>query len=121
MFHAIAYGGTQETDLFQRIVGQSPGPQVGHPKTQKLAGEAFLRTLGVNSVDEARQLPTSKLIKANAMVESESPYFGMSAIRNEIKGLDSHASKQVHWSTATWCQIFRHVSILQVAMYRTCK
>ena len=54
MFHAIAYGGTQETDLFQRVVGQSPGPQVGQPKTQKLAGEAFLRTLGVNSVDEAR-------------------------------------------------------------------
>ena len=76
MFHAIAYGGAKETNLFQRIVGQSPGPQVGQPKTQKLAGEAFLRALVVKSVDEARRLPTEELIKANAMVESELPYFG---------------------------------------------
>lgn len=79
MFHAIAYGGTKETDLFHRIVGQSPGPQVGQPETQKLAGEAFLRTLGVKSVDEGRRLPTEELIKANAMVESEMPYFGSSS------------------------------------------
>ncbi len=78
MFHAVAYGGSKETDLFHRIVGQSPGPQVGQSKTQKLAGEAFLKTLGVNSVDEARQLPTEELIKANAMIESELPYFGLS-------------------------------------------
>ena len=78
MFHAIAYGGTKETDLFQRIVGQSPGPQVGQAKTQKQAGEAFLRALGVKSVDEARRLPTEELIKANAMVESNLPYFGLS-------------------------------------------
>ncbi|KAM0799461.1 Alpha/Beta hydrolase protein [Usnea florida] len=76
MFHAVAYGGTKETDLFQRIVGQSPGPEVGQAKTQKLAGEAYLRTLGVKSADEARRLPTEDLIKANAMVESELPYFG---------------------------------------------
>ena len=78
MFHAVAYGGTKETDLFQRIIGQSPGPEVGQAKTQKLAGEAFLRTLGVESADEARRLPTEDLIKANAMVESELPYFGLS-------------------------------------------
>ena len=78
MFHAIAYGGTKETNLFRGIVGQSPGPQVGQPELQKLAGEAFLRTLGVNSVDEARRLPTSELIEANAMIEHNLPYFGLS-------------------------------------------
>ena len=36
----------------------------------------------MNSVDEARRLPTEVLIKANAMVESELPYFGLSPFRD---------------------------------------
>ena len=76
MFHAVAYGGAKETNLFQRIVGQSPGPQVGAPANQKKAGEAFLKALGVSSVDEARKLDTAVLKQANLDVESTLPYFG---------------------------------------------
>ena len=81
MFHAIAYGGTKETVLFQRIIGQSPGPQVGAAKNQRMAGEAFLETVGVKSVDDARRLPTDVLIRANAMVKRDMPYFGWSLHR----------------------------------------
>ena len=69
MFHAIGYGGKKETDLFQRVVGQSPGPKVTTTKAKKAAAEAFLAELNVTSVDEVRKLPTEDLIKANAKVQ----------------------------------------------------
>ena len=78
MFQTIAYGGTKETDLFQRVIGQSPGPKVGSLATQKVSSEAFLRALGMDSVDDARTLPTDVLIKANAMVERDTSGFGPS-------------------------------------------
>ena len=78
MFHAIAYGATKPTEnqLFHQIIGQSPGPEVGKGNTQQLVGNAFLRALNVSTVDEARNLSSDALIKANQQVEASTPYFG---------------------------------------------
>ena len=76
MLHALAYSGTKETDPFHRIIGQSAAARVGEIEHTKSASEALLAQLGVKSVDEARQLPTEALVKANAIVERVMPYFG---------------------------------------------
>ncbi|CAF9902947.1 MAG: hypothetical protein HETSPECPRED_000065 [Heterodermia speciosa] len=78
MFHTIAYGGSRpsENHLFHQAIGQSPGPQVGKGNNQQIVSNAFLAALNVSTVDEARNLPTETLMRANRKIEASTPYFG---------------------------------------------
>ncbi|KAL8627146.1 hypothetical protein Q9189_007155 [Teloschistes chrysophthalmus] len=82
MFHAIAYGASpshpEENNLFHQLIAQSPGPIVGDLVKQDRAAETFLRKAGAGSVDEARGLPSEKLVQANRETEAVMPYFGPS-------------------------------------------
>ena len=78
MFHTVAYGAAKESEnqLFVRALGQSPGPIVTKAKNQKLVSSAYLKALNVSSADEARELPTDVLIKANQIVEADLGLWG---------------------------------------------
>ncbi|KAI9739023.1 MAG: hypothetical protein M1835_003214, partial [Candelina submexicana] len=68
-----AYGGTKAP--FQQAVLQSPAfaPLPGNLQ-QETTFNAFLSLLNVSTIQEARQLPTSKLILANILQVGYSPY-----------------------------------------------
>lgn len=72
LLHMAAYGGRPGSAPFARAVVQSPGvaPTVAQPDW---AEAAFLRELGVLTLDEARRAPEEDVIRANAAVVARSP------------------------------------------------
>ncbi|CAG8109741.1 unnamed protein product [Penicillium salamii] len=66
--HITSYGGENGPVPFQKAIIQSPGWVPGiSDKQQKAAREQFFNILGVTTIDEARKLPSEKLIAANAL------------------------------------------------------
>jgi carboxylesterase type B len=67
MHQVTAYGGTRGPAPFQQAILQSPGwYPVPSEEQQEATLQEFLGVLNVNSVDEARQLPSDKLMAANS-------------------------------------------------------
>ena len=79
-YHTAAYGGTKENNLFIRGISQSPAPLASDPIYATIGANLFLQDLGVHTVDEARNLPTSALQAANKAAQKDVPfnvdYFG---------------------------------------------
>jgi carboxylesterase type B len=76
IFHQItAFGGLKGPAPFQQAVLQSPAWQAmpGHEQ-QELVFQAFLALLNVSTLEEARQLPSAALIKANTLQVLSSQY-----------------------------------------------
>ncbi|CDM37692.1 hypothetical protein DTO013E5_6235 [Penicillium roqueforti] len=68
ILHQItAYGGTRGAAPFQQAIMQSPGwvPVIGEEE-QEATLQQFLGILNVSTVEQARKLPSAKLIAANA-------------------------------------------------------
>ncbi|CAG7920385.1 unnamed protein product [Penicillium olsonii] len=65
--HITSYGGGGGPLPFQQAITQSPGwvPVISE-KQQTATREQFLRILGVSTIDDARKLPSDKLIAVNA-------------------------------------------------------
>lgn len=76
ILHQItAFGGLQGPVPFQQGVLQSPGFQnVASNLQQETTFDAFLSLLNVGTIEEARQLPSSALIKANIIQVANSSY-----------------------------------------------
>lgn len=76
ILHQItAYGGNRGPAPFQQAILQSPGwyPLPGDDQLESIL-QQFLSLANVSTVEEARQLPTEKLIEANAYQVAESTY-----------------------------------------------
>lgn len=76
MHQITAYGGNAGPSPFQQAIIQSPGwiPVIGNEKQEKTLRQ-FLGILNVSTIEEARQLPTERLIAANAyQVATKAPY-----------------------------------------------
>ncbi|KAF9248450.1 hypothetical protein DTO027I6_8581 [Penicillium roqueforti] len=68
ILHQItAYGGTRGAAPFQQAIMQSPGwvPVIGEEE-QEATLQQFLGILNVSTIEQARKLPSAKLIAANA-------------------------------------------------------
>lgn len=69
IYHQItAFGGQPDRKHvpFQKAIIQSPGViPVTTPEEQELYTQQFLKTAGVKSIQEARQLSSAALIRAN--------------------------------------------------------
>ncbi|KAL1966185.1 hypothetical protein VTN77DRAFT_4737 [Rasamsonia byssochlamydoides] len=77
ILHQItAYGGQKGLAPFQRAILQSPGFfPVPYRDQQDDVLQDFLQLLGVNTIEDARKLPSEKLISANAyQVGTQSTY-----------------------------------------------
>lgn len=76
MHQITAYGGKAGPSPFQQAIVQSPGwvPVIGDEQQEKTL-QQFLGILNVSTIDEARQLPTQKLIAGNAyQVATKAPF-----------------------------------------------
>ncbi|KAF2100145.1 alpha/beta-hydrolase [Rhizodiscina lignyota] len=75
MHQVTAYGGERGPVPFQAALPQSPGflPVVSAAK-QERTYKGYLELLKVNTIEEARQLPSSALITANLIQVASSPY-----------------------------------------------
>ncbi|KAJ5544480.1 Carboxylesterase type B [Penicillium sp. DV-2018c] len=77
ILHQItAYGGTRGASPFQQAIIQSPGwvPVISEEQ-QEGTLQQFLEILNVSTIDQARKLPSEKLIAANAyQVATKSPW-----------------------------------------------
>ncbi|KAE8144823.1 Alpha/Beta hydrolase protein [Aspergillus avenaceus] len=70
-----AYKGLQGPNLFQQAVLQSPAWEPNFVKNgQERTTRRFLRILNVTTIDQARQLPSDKLISANTYQIAKSIY-----------------------------------------------
>ncbi|KAE8350345.1 Alpha/Beta hydrolase protein [Aspergillus coremiiformis] len=70
-----AYKALQGPSLFQQAILQSPAWEPNHDTDkQEETFRQYLRLLNVSTVNEARQLPSEKLIAANALQVSSSLY-----------------------------------------------
>ncbi|KAJ5758315.1 uncharacterized protein N7511_007009 [Penicillium nucicola] len=67
MHQITAYGGTRGAVPFQQAILQSPGwvPTIGEEQQENTL-QQFLGYLNVSTIEEARKLPSDKLIAANA-------------------------------------------------------
>lgn len=75
MHQITAFGGLKGPAPFQQAVLQSPAfPNTPSNFQQETTFDAFLSLLNVGSIEEARQLPSSALIKANIMQVVNSTY-----------------------------------------------
>jgi carboxylesterase type B len=76
MHQITAYGGQNGPPPFQRAILQSPAwVPVPYQDQQDAVLQNFLQVLGVSTIDEARQLPSDKLMAANAyQVGTQSRY-----------------------------------------------
>lgn len=76
MHQITAFGGQKGPVPFQKAILQSPGFVPGvYQDQQDVVLQDFLQVLGVCSIQEARQLPSDKLIAANAyQVGTYAPY-----------------------------------------------
>ncbi|KAF5856567.1 hypothetical protein ETB97_007124 [Aspergillus alliaceus] len=61
----VAYGGSVPGN-FQKAIVQSPGLSLTTEEQQNETAKQFLQILNVTSIEEARQLPTERLIAANS-------------------------------------------------------
>lgn len=67
IYHQItAYGGHGHRSPFQQAILQSPGWIAVDEGQQEATLQQFLGLLNVNTIEEARKLPSEKLISANA-------------------------------------------------------
>jgi carboxylesterase type B len=75
MHQITAFGGLDGPVPFQQAILQSPGfiPIVSNQQ-QEQTFQDFLSLLNVKTIEEARQLPFSKLLQANAQQIGASPY-----------------------------------------------
>ncbi|CAF9932186.1 MAG: hypothetical protein ALECFALPRED_005234 [Alectoria fallacina] len=75
MHQITSFGGLKGPVPFQQGVLQSPGFQnVASNLQQETTFDAFLSLLNVGTIEEARQLPSSALIKANIIQVANSSY-----------------------------------------------
>ncbi|KAB8267956.1 carboxylesterase family protein [Aspergillus minisclerotigenes] len=76
IFHQLtAYKGLQGPSLFQRAILQSPAWEPNYDSDkQEQTFRQYLKLLNVSTIEEARQLPSEKLIAANTHQVSGSPY-----------------------------------------------
>lgn len=75
MHQITAFGGLKGPAPFQQAVLQSPGFQnIASNLQQETIFDAFLSLLNVSTIEEARQLPSSALIKANIIQVANSSY-----------------------------------------------
>ncbi|KAG8529268.1 uncharacterized protein KY384_005903 [Bacidia gigantensis] len=74
--HLVAYGGSkpEESGLFIRGVVQSPSLTPIDPQYLKLGANLFLQSAGVSTVDEARNLSTEVLQKAQKQAQVSGPF-----------------------------------------------
>lgn len=77
MHQVTAYGGKRGPVPFQQAIVQSPGwfPVTSVDQQEDILQD-FLGILKVNTVDEARQLPTEKLIAANSYQVAKTQLYG---------------------------------------------
>ena len=75
MHQITAFGGLKGPVPFQQAIPQSPGflPYVSDQQ-QEQTFQDFLSLLNVKTIEEARQLPFSKLLQANAQQVGASSY-----------------------------------------------
>jgi carboxylesterase type B len=75
MHQITAFGGLEGPAPFQQAIPQSPGfiPIVSNQQ-QEQTFQDFLSLLDVKTIEEARKLPFSKLLQANAQQVGASPY-----------------------------------------------
>ncbi|KKA20555.1 Uncharacterized protein T310_5419 [Rasamsonia emersonii CBS 393.64] len=77
MHQITAYGGVKGPAPFQRAILQSPGFfPMPYQDQQDAVLRDFLQLLGVNTIDDARRLPSEKLISANAYQVATRPPYG---------------------------------------------
>ena len=77
MHQITAYGGTRGPSPFQQAIVQSPGwLPLPDPEEQEDTLQEFLGILGVNTVEEARQLPSDKLLHANSYQVAMTKIYG---------------------------------------------
>lgn len=77
MHQITAYGGNAGPSPFQQAILQSPGwvPVTGNMQQEQTL-QQFLGILNVSTIEEARQMPTEKLIAANAYQVATQATFG---------------------------------------------
>ena len=75
MHQITAFGGIHSPVPFQQAILQSPGfiPVVSNQQQEQIFRD-FMSLLHVETVEEARKLPYSKLLQANAQQIGASPY-----------------------------------------------
>ncbi|KAJ5350822.1 hypothetical protein N7541_008549 [Penicillium brevicompactum] len=85
--HITAYGGDKGPAPFQQAVVQSTGwvPHITEAQ-QKATREQFLALLDVETIDEARKLPSEKLIAANTFQVYYTPFWGSFAYGEVVDG-----------------------------------
>ena len=77
MHQITAYGGLKGPVPFQQAIPQSPGFQPSYSNNQQeQVLDGFLGLLNVSTVQQARQLPSSTLIQANALQVANATYGG---------------------------------------------
>lgn len=77
MHQVTAYGGNRGPVPFQQAILQSPGwYPIPSDEQQEDTLQDFLGILNVNTVDEARQLPSEKLIAANSFQVATTQLYG---------------------------------------------
>ena len=75
VMHQITAFGGQKPVAFQRAIAQSPGfLPIASTDQQESAFQTFLSILKVNSIDDARALPSTTLINGNQQQVSKAPY-----------------------------------------------
>ncbi|KAL7931937.1 Alpha/Beta hydrolase protein [Trichoderma chlorosporum] len=74
MFHLLAQGGKQPVPFQRAIVQSVPLSLLVDPAQQEDSFQEFLSILKVKTLDEARKLPSSALIAANARQIGAAPY-----------------------------------------------
>lgn len=77
MHQITAYGGVKGRAPFKRAILQSPGFfPMPYQDQQDAVLRDFLQLLGVNTIEDARRLPSEKLISANAYQVATLPPYG---------------------------------------------
>jgi len=75
IYQITAFGGSQGLVPFQQAIVQSPAYVSDLPvQQQEDTLQKFLRILNVSTIQQARQLPSENLIRANTKFIGESPY-----------------------------------------------
>lgn len=87
MHQITAYGGTRGPAPFQQAIIQSPGwvPIVSEDQQEKTL-QQFLGFLNVSTIEEARQLPSEKVIAANAYQIATKSHYGDSTYGPVVDG-----------------------------------
>lgn len=87
IYHQItAYGGHGHRSPFQQAILQSPGWIAVDEGQQEATLQQFLGLLNVNTIEEARKLPSEKLISANAYQVAVKSGYGTSTYGPVVDG-----------------------------------